>query len=344
MKTSNYPRVACLFAGVLILTLGCSYYLLFRPASPVFVQTIRELFPLTSAVPNRLPADSINNLNWLPTFLHVLGMSSLSVGVIRPNRRRIIFITGFWVGVNVVFEFGQLSIVPGTFDVWDLIAALSAGFFAVVALENLFSARVDCSVSATRKRITRFYRIRTVRVILSCALVAGFGIISIGGSYHACTESHSSSDINGSGSCQRFYDAEPVYMSYDELRNSAIYTDQNVPLTESGKIYLYQNYLLVNTPNQGIHVYDNTDKQNPVHLTFVNIPGNLDIAIRQNNLYVDSYVDLVVLDISDIANIREIHRVIDVFPYNIYQNVPPTIYLGPVDRGKGVVVGYKEVN
>jgi hypothetical protein len=58
---------------------------------------------------------------------------------------------------------------------------------------------------------------------------------------------------------------------------------------------------------------------------------------------VDSYIDLVVLDISNMDNIREIYRIKDVFPYDPHQNVPREIRLAPVDFNKGVVIGYKEI-
>lgn len=166
-------------------------------------------------------------------------------------------------------------------------------------------------------------------------IIIGFAVFSISGCNHC-------RDIFGNYTCDTYTYNAPVYMSYEELRTTAIHTEINKSLTKTGKIYIYQNYLLVNTPNQGIHIYDNTDKENPVSLVFVNIPGNLDIAVKQDNLYVDSYIDLVVLDISNMNNIQEIHRIENVFPYNAYQNIPEDIFLEHVDESKGVVIDYEE--
>jgi len=130
-------------------------------------------------------------------------------------------------------------------------------------------------------------------------------------------------------------------MSYVELRG-AIKASKDHPLTKTGKIYVYGNLLLVNTPNQGIHVYDNTDNTRPVHRAYINIPGNLDIAVKNGYLYVDSYIDLVTIDIRDLDNITEVDRELQVFPYDPYQNIPQGVYLGPVDPKFGVVVGYKK--
>ncbi|MEJ5265950.1 MAG: hypothetical protein WHT29_11600 [Bacteroidales bacterium] len=134
----------------------------------------------------------------------------------------------------------------------------------------------------------------------------------------------------------------PVYMSYTELRSSV----KSIPITETtiskpGKIYYWNNYLFVNEYNKGIHVIDNTNPANPVFKTFINIPGNVDMSIKDGILYADSYIDLVVLDISDIQNIREVNRVDSIFPYTIPEPTS-TLMLERIDQGKGVVVGYEE--
>ena len=60
-----------------------------------------------------------------------------------------------------------------------------------------------------------------------------------------------------------------------------------------------------------------TDPADPENMGFIEIPGNVDIAIKNNTLYADSYVDLVAIDISDIENPEEVNRVEDVFPYTL---------------------------
>lgn len=140
----------------------------------------------------------------------------------------------------------------------------------------------------------------------------------------------------------------PVYMTYEDLRN-AIHVENPVALKEPGKIYFKDNTVYINEYFKGIHVIDNSNSANPVKKAFINIPGNVDIAIKDNILYADSYIDLVALDISDPNNVTELHRVKDVFPYA----VPPkdvNYTEEPVDFSKGVVTGWeikeitKEVN
>ncbi len=84
-------------------------------------------------------------------------------------------------------------------------------------------------------------------------------------------------------------------------------------LVNPGKLYTKDGYLFINELKMGIHVIDNRNPSAPKPLAFINIPGNGDIAIRDNFLYADSYMDLVTLDISNLADIHEVARTQNVF-------------------------------
>ena len=86
-----------------------------------------------------------------------------------------------------------------------------------------------------------------------------------------------------------------------------------------GKIYFYQDYILVNEKYEGIHIIDNSDPSNPQSTNFICIPGNIDIAVKDDILYADSYTDLIAIDISDIGNIQIVKRFEDVFPWVLPQ-------------------------
>ncbi len=93
----------------------------------------------------------------------------------------------------------------------------------------------------------------------------------------------------------------PVSVNRTQLEQSiALKPVQN--LVNPGKIYLYGNYILVNERYKGIHIIDNTSPKKPINIAFLSIAGNLDMAIRQNILYVDNAVDLVALDFGEILN------------------------------------------
>jgi hypothetical protein len=130
----------------------------------------------------------------------------------------------------------------------------------------------------------------------------------------------------------------PVYMSYDELR-VAVRDTTPVNITAPGKIYLLGDFLFVNEVREGIHVIDNSDPSDPEVISFIRIPGNIDLAIKNNILYADSYVDLVAIDISDLDEIREVARFEDVFSYSLPPYEPMT-RLGMVDESQGVVVDW----
>lgn len=84
-------------------------------------------------------------------------------------------------------------------------------------------------------------------------------------------------------------------------------------LQNPGKIYTKDGFLFINEVKEGLHIIDNRNPASPRFVSFLKIPGNGDMAIRNNILYADSYMDLVAFDISDPTNPREINRVNDVF-------------------------------
>ena len=129
---------------------------------------------------------------------------------------------------------------------------------------------------------------------------------------------------------------EPVYLTYEELRAS-IKTEAAKPLKNPGKIYILGNYLFVNEIDKGIHVFDNANPSSPQNISFIKIPGNLDLAAVDGVLYADSYVDLVALNISNPQNVKVLNRVNDAVPYRYYTNG------GTADPTKGVVSEWKEI-
>ena len=131
----------------------------------------------------------------------------------------------------------------------------------------------------------------------------------------------------------------PVYMSYEALR-SAVKMSAARDLNTPGKIYFKDQYIFINERMKGVHVYDVSNPSNPQNKGFIEIPGNVDIAIKDNILYADSYVDLVSIDISSFAAIKEVGRVLKVFPYTlpIYDTNYPVAKL---DETKGIITGWE---
>ncbi|MEM6265368.1 MAG: hypothetical protein AAGI38_22895 [Bacteroidota bacterium] len=87
-----------------------------------------------------------------------------------------------------------------------------------------------------------------------------------------------------------------------------------------GKIYYHSGYVFVNERGKGFHVIDNRDPNSPQTVAFFQIPGNYDMAAKGNLLYADSYLDLLVLDISNPAAIQQLKRVENALPYQQFFN------------------------
>ena len=131
----------------------------------------------------------------------------------------------------------------------------------------------------------------------------------------------------------------PIYMSYAELRNSFQVTNEE-ELEKPGKIYFKDQYMYINEYQKGIHVVDLSDPANPTKKAFINIPGNVDMAIKDNILYTDSYTDLVLIDISNPEQPTEVKRIEEMFEYVIptYDWDYP---LDEIDEEKGVITRFE---
>ncbi len=138
---------------------------------------------------------------------------------------------------------------------------------------------------------------------------------------------------------QVFKGNSPIYMSYEDLAQSVKQVDAKT-LKNPGKMYFKDDYIFIVEELQGIHIINNNDPSNPVNQSFIEIPGAVDIAIKGDKLYADSYVDLVTLDISDLDNINELYRNEKVFPYILppFDNDYP---VAEIDEDKGVVIGWE---
>ena len=130
----------------------------------------------------------------------------------------------------------------------------------------------------------------------------------------------------------------PVYTSSDggEIKFVASRTVQN-----PGKIYVYGQYLLVNEINQGIHVYDNLEPENPTSLGFIQLVGNSDMAIKNDVLYADHMGNIVALNIQDFNNLTK-QASLPLQNWNYGAPPPSGFFFECVDTEKGLVVNWKK--
>jgi hypothetical protein len=388
-ETYQFKRSLAL-VGVGSLLLGAIFYAHLRPSAlPIFSWLrVDGLWVLLNENVD-LPACIRHNL---PTLLHVLGFSALTALLFPLRYRFALGIPLAWLGINIGFEWLQLTpnilspslpeevlglplarfATHGTFDPNDLHAGVLGALLSV------------CLLACGRPR-TRSLEISpvTVRRFAAAPLIL-LGLVSIVATspiqptYNlpgaACIIN---SDCMGPEKCRQQVCSFPpatravpelipgvmncvnagmdhtglrvsdiVYLSYEELRNSFA-VDAPRPIKKGGKIYVYGDMLFINERNQGIHVVDNSDPKVPRQLSFLNIPGNIDIAVKGQTLYADSFVDLVVLDISNLDQIRAVNRINDTFPYNPSQAIPEQdpyfCWQGwsHADSSQGIPVGIK---
>ncbi len=101
---------------------------------------------------------------------------------------------------------------------------------------------------------------------------------------------------------RQFIQYDPVYMTADEFRIETVSVESQRNVDNLGKMYYYKDMLFLNEQGLGIHIYDNTNPENPTYIAFYNIPGNFDIAIKDDLLIADNVIDMITIDISNIMN------------------------------------------
>lgn len=137
----------------------------------------------------------------------------------------------------------------------------------------------------------------------------------------------------------------PIFLSEENWRNTHFQLGSSKGLTQPGKIYIKDNYLFINEFLQGIHIIDNSSPDNPVNIGFLDIHANVDMAIKDNILYADSYYDLLSFDVSDPSNPVLVDRDTNVF---VFDNVVPLngfdedLPIAEYFPENGIVIGWEQ--
>ncbi|MFS4468541.1 LVIVD repeat-containing protein [Maribacter sp. 2210JD10-5] len=137
--------------------------------------------------------------------------------------------------------------------------------------------------------------------------------------------------------------ARPLKVSLAEFK-SEVDIIAPMPINESGKIYAYEDYIFVNDKYRGIHIIDNANPKIPKKIGFIKIVGNVDISVKNDYLYADSLMDLIVLDISDIQNIKTINRLENVLRDNVIWPLEADfVEYEDIDYSTEILVGWETV-
>lgn len=142
--------------------------------------------------------------------------------------------------------------------------------------------------------------------------------------------------------------ATPVVIEKADLRASfnQLEVEDSQPIKSSGKFYAYGNYIFINDIGAGIHIIDNTNPNVPIKKGFLEVPGSKDMEAKDNILYVDSYSDLVLFDLSNMDDIKYLKSFENILGNNSYerplftQNVDQVDY-DTFDPSNQIVVGWE---
>jgi hypothetical protein len=135
--------------------------------------------------------------------------------------------------------------------------------------------------------------------------------------------------------------AVPVTVSIADFRTSISLAEPK-EIEQSGKIYVYEDYIFINDKMNGILVVDNTGN-NPEKIKYINIPQNTDIAVKNDVLFANSGMDLVTFDISNIHDIKILERLENVFENSYYPELPASaayIDYNNFNPEMEVIIGY----
>lgn len=131
----------------------------------------------------------------------------------------------------------------------------------------------------------------------------------------------------------------PVYKPMNEVRE-LVKILPPIPIEDPRKVYIYDDLLLVNDYAKGIHIFNNANPTNPIAIAYIQIPGNVDMSVKNSVLYADNFIDLISFDISNPNQISKLATVENAFPENISVHEFADKWL--VDKSKGVAIEWKE--
>jgi hypothetical protein len=109
----------------------------------------------------------------------------------------------------------------------------------------------------------------------------------------------------------------PVYRTNAEVRAN-IRSNAPREIERPGKLFIKGDYIFLNEIDKGIHILDNSNPAGPKNVAFIDIPGNVDLAVKGDILYADLYVDLLTLDISNPLKVIVKSIIDNAFPFRQY--------------------------
>ncbi len=133
---------------------------------------------------------------------------------------------------------------------------------------------------------------------------------------------------------------DPFESSYKAITLNREAFEQSTVLLEeqphetSGRIYVKDNYLIINEPNKGFHIYNNVNPKLPINIGFLKVLGATNISIKNNVAYINNARDLIAVKLNSEFNTIEItKRVKNMFP----EKVSPDGFLPDLEENEVLV-------
>lgn len=106
----------------------------------------------------------------------------------------------------------------------------------------------------------------------------------------------------------------PVIMQRAEFEASTGFESPRT-IVNSGKIYVKGQFLFVNEENEGFHVFNNSNPENPVNIGFLKALGSSDLAVKDDVIYINNAVDLIAVQPDfEASTIAVTKRIPNTFP------------------------------
>ena len=140
----------------------------------------------------------------------------------------------------------------------------------------------------------------------------------------------------------------PVY-SQDVSTLKTIKAESPRTTVNGGKIYTVGNLLFQVEQDSGIHIINYVNPSSPQKLGFIKSFLCKEITVKNGFIYTNNLSDLVVIDINNPADIKEVGRTPNVFP-DLASQYPPKnssnqferVYFECPDPKKGAVIAWKK--
>ena len=119
------------------------------------------------------------------------------------------------------------------------------------------------------------------------------------------------------------------------------------PTVNAGKIYVVGNLICQVEQDSGIHVINAANPSSPQKLGFIRSFLCKEVSVKNGFIYTNNFSDLVVIDATDINNVREVTRTPGVFPdlalqYPAKPDPFTTVFFECPDSHKGMVIRWEK--